>query len=314
MFLCKSRGEKLRFWNWLLQMKRPICRSHSLSSQIIQLVISDLGHWKCLWHWGHCRVLLVKLIIEQNLISLLIPSIILLPLFKHSLAMCRKGPPKKQQHRKQTSRCRTQPRQGCFAQFHFFCAFTQSGGKKSLQHIMKGIKRTLLSQTITEIHSRRMGVEAGCHLFCYFHFQRGLCGNFPAISGGQGVEIVSVDFQKNWSGFMPSFTRDPFQRKCQRITKNGCLCEWVHNSSNIFQIMTHKITPVIRDLSRYVELDVEISDQVRPNLVYVFTLKRYFGVYLPFNQNIAGLKCKCRIFLKFKPKNSCTDEYDWRQR
>lgn len=75
----------------------------------------------------------------------LFPNIVMSPLFKHTLVMCKRGPPEEQQHRKQTSRCRTQHRRDCFAQFPFSFVLLLNWGEKSLQHIKRGIKRTLLS-------------------------------------------------------------------------------------------------------------------------------------------------------------------------
>lgn len=120
-------------------------------------------------------------------------NIVMLPLFKQAPVMCRRGPPEEQQRRKQTSRCAAQQRRGYFCTVpFFFCAFTQSGGKKSLQHIKRGIKRTLLSYTEAEIRSRRVGVETGVPFIFRFSFPMRPLQQFPCNiirSGGGKLSV-----------------------------------------------------------------------------------------------------------------------------
>lgn len=121
-------------------------------------------------------------------------NIVMSPLFKHAPVMCRRGTPEDQKHRKQTSRYRTQQRRGCFGTLPFFFrAFTQSG-KKAFYTLREALKERDCARLKLKYVPGGCELRLGCHLFSYFHFQRGLCSNFPAISLGLGVGNCQCGF------------------------------------------------------------------------------------------------------------------------
>lgn len=148
------------------------------------------------------------------------------------------------------SQCRTQKRWGCFCTVpFFFCAFTQSR-EKAFNTLREALKERCWPRL--KLKYVPGGWELRLDLFFYFHFLRGFCSNFPAISLCLGVGNCQCGFSGKLIRVHAIVHTWPFQRKCQHITGNGCVCEWVCKS-NILQILTHKFTPDVRDLSRNLE-------------------------------------------------------------
>lgn len=149
------------------------------------------------------------------------------------------------------SQCRTQKRWGCFCTVpFFFCAFTQSG-EKAFNTLREALKERCWPRL--KLKYVPGGWELRLDLFFYFHFLRGFCSNFPAISHYVWAwEIVSVGFQENWSGFTPSFTHDPFRENASTLLgMAACVNESVNQT--FYKSWPTKFTPDVRDLSRNLE-------------------------------------------------------------
>lgn len=111
-------------------------------------------------------------------------------------------------------------------------------------------------------------------------------------------EIVSVGFQENWSGFTPSFTHDPFRENASTLLgMAACVNESV-NQTFYKSWPTNWVSEIYLVIWNLCRIFRSSSTKSRS----VFHVKEAFAVYSPFNQNIAGFKCRCRISFKFFKK------------
>lgn len=76
----------------------------------------------------------------------------------------------------------------------FLLCFYSIGGKKAFNTLREALKECYWARLKLKYVPGGWELRLGCHLFSYFHFQRGLCSNFPAISLGLGVGNCQYEF------------------------------------------------------------------------------------------------------------------------
>lgn len=78
--------------------------------------------------------------------------------------------------------------------FHFSSVLLLNLEKKAFYTLREALKERDCARLKLKYVPGGCELRLGCHLFSYFHFQRGLCSNFPAISLGLGVANCQCGF------------------------------------------------------------------------------------------------------------------------
>lgn len=121
-------------------------------------------------------------------------NIVMSLLFKYAAVMSLKGLLEEQQHMRRGGQLNNDKL--VFARFHFsfvLLAFNQSR-KKVISVLREALKECCWAGPKLKYIPGGRELRRGRHLFPYFHFQHGLCSNFPAISLGLEVGNCQCGF------------------------------------------------------------------------------------------------------------------------